>query len=901
MQNLRSHITKSFPSRRVALWVALLYLHSLMLVCTRAEVSPLTTPASITDRPVNLQPGLVAAALAGPMKDVQEIVFASCGPAGRGGPWYSTYGFSMNGDKRGGPNTLEEFAKGRDKVIGTFQKAANCRLTKLNLRTGAATILVDEPKGGIRDPFVDYDGKRIIFSRQQGGTNRSHLWEIKADGSGLRQLTGDDEDDIEPIALPNGEIIFSSTRQHRTVPCGWAQVATLHRCDRDGKNIRPISAGIEVNRHPWPLPDGTIVFTRWEYTHRYPNAFINLFSVRPDGTSQQVLLGNQADPRYPWIQNGHFPEAKPIPGTNKLVASYCPEHHSDDGEGFICTIDLSKGPDDWSALRCFADYDEAVTYPGPPEVDNHERFRRLLQADSHMRGRFRDPYPFSEDCFLVCRKNQIMVMNGKGACEAIYTDVKAATVNEPRPIVARPAPPLVPDRVDYSKTTGTFLLADAYHGRDMATVKPGDIAKILVLEETPRPVNGDDTCPGGVDMQTQNPLRILGTVPVEVDGSAYFEVPANRSMVFRLLDKNDKSIKMMRSWVGVMPGEQASCVGCHEYHKEATVSLPPRRAFGRRASVIQPIIGVPAIIDFHRDIQPILDRACVSCHNPQKAEGRLSLVEHAGLSFTHGYSELTQRHFVFGGGSGMGRDLPYSEGSGTSLLLQILERGHYDVKLNDKDRNLLRLWVDTGHFYSGVYASLRNGRLFQAMDKLMDKEKEVLTRRCDQCHVQGKRGGIAPWPCSDNGDYMPDLTARDAFWDLTAPEQSLLLRAPLAKAAGGLAWCRQADARSKTGKPSDPAAAPAAVFADTKDPDYQRLLAKITEMADWHRRNPRYYQPGFKPAPEYTFMMQMYGILPRDFQAGVTPLDPYALEERYYQSLWLPGQRTAVPVPGRKP
>jgi hypothetical protein len=890
----------SFLARRVALLGALIYVFFLALVCARAEVPPLTPPASITDRPVNLQPGLAAAALAGPMKGVQEIVFASCGPKGRGTPWYSTYGFAIAG-KSGGPTTVEEVAKGRDKVLGAFQTAADCRLTKLNLRTRAITVLVDEPKGGIRDPFVDYDGQRILFSRQEGGTNRWRLWEIKADGSGLRQLTNDDEDDIEPVALPNGEIIFSSTRQHRMVPCGWTQIATLHRCDRDGRNIRPISAGIEVNRHPWPLPDGKIVFTRWEYTHRFVNAFINLFSVEPDGTSQQVLFGNQADPRYPWIQNGHFPEAKPIPGTTKLVASYCPEHHSNDGEGFICTIDLSKGPDDWSALRLFADYDESVTYPGPAEADNHERFRRLLQADSHMRGRFRDPYPFSEDCFLVCRQDQIMVMNGKGACEAIHAAGKGVTVNEPRPIVARPAPPVMPERVDYTKTTGTFLLMDAYHGRDMATVKPGDIAKLLVLEETPRPVAGDDTCPGGVNMNSQNPLRILGTVPVEPDGSAHFEVPAGRSIVFALLDKKDKSIKMMRSWVGVMPGEQASCVGCHEYRKEAAAPLPPRQAFGRPASVIQPIVGVPAIIDFHRDIQPILDRACVSCHSPQKPEGRLSLVEHAGLSFTHGYSELTQRFFAPSGAYGMGRDLPYAEGSATAPLLQLLERGHYDVKLDGNDRNRLRLWIDTGHFYSGVYASLRNGRLFYAMDKLMDKETEVLARRCDQCHVQGKRAGTSPWPRNGNDDYAADRTARDAFWDLTAPEQSLLLRAPLAKEAGGLAWCRQADARSKTGKPSDPAAAPVSVFADTKDPDYQRLLVKITEMADWLKRNPRFYQPGFKPSPEYVFMMQMYGVLPRDFQAGTTPVDPYALEERYYQSFWLPGQRTVTPVAGQKP
>lgn len=383
--------------------------------------------------PARERPEILSRAKETCLKGIRYLVFNTC--EHRGSPWYSTYGYNLVETKRGGPSTVAEFENGPDKnekvlTISNPQKGA---LYRLDLETGEAKALVNEPAGGVRDPFVDWDRQRIFFSRRKEGEPRWHLWKINLDGSGATQLTAEDDDDIEPVSLPDGSLIFASTRQHRTVPCAWTQVATLHRMEPDG-TIRPISAGIEVNRHPWPLPDGRIVFTRWEYTHRNANSFMQLFTVHPDGTGQQVLFGNSPDPAFPQIHNGHFPEAKPIPGTESLIAIYCPEHHSSDGAGFLCKIDTRPGPDDWSAMQIITGFDPNTQYPGPADVPNHERYRRQVQKDLGMGGPdlYRDPYPVAAGNYLVCYKNRILLMDDHGDYALVYQDPGGATVNEPR-------------------------------------------------------------------------------------------------------------------------------------------------------------------------------------------------------------------------------------------------------------------------------------------------------------------------------------------------------------------------------------------------------------------------------------------------------------------------------------
>ena len=388
----------------------------------------------------------------------------------------------------------------------------------MNLRTGALTVLLNDSGGGVRDPALSYDAKKILFSYRKGGTHRYHLYEIKTDGSGLRQLTDGDFDDIEPCYLPDGGIAFCSTRSYRWVNCWHVQSTTLYRCDADGKNAYRLSENIEPDNAPAVLPDGRILYTRWEYVDRHNTAFHDLWVVNPDGTGHMVYWGNQ----HAKILFGSATlDARPIPDTADVVA-ISGGHGTPEHNGFLVRINPGFGPDGDLGLslinRGFAAGGTMIHYEST--------------------GGWRDPYPITEDCHLVACLRALYVMNGKGEFESFYRLPEPAGseaeiqrrvwVHEPRPLVPRQREPILPSRMDRTQTTGRMLLQDVSHGRQMTgRIKPGEIASLLLLENLPRPVGVNNTQPltwcGSWSL-----ARILGVVPVEPDGSAYFEVPAMR-------------------------------------------------------------------------------------------------------------------------------------------------------------------------------------------------------------------------------------------------------------------------------------------------------------------------------------------------------------------------------------
>ena len=212
-------------------------------------------------------------------------------------------------------------------------------------------------------------------------------------------------------------------------------------------------------------------------------------------------------------------------------------------------------------------------------------------------------------------------MDGQGRFEIVYSvpGKKGDWLHEPRPLIARPRPPILADRTDPAQATGTLVLQDVYRGRQMEGVRRGTVKKLLIVEELPKPVSFSDVQDPTIGQH--NLERTLGTVPVESDGSAHFEAPANRSLVFLALDANDRCVKPMRSFVTLMPGETVGCVGCHERRSLTPLDAGKLaiRAAGRPPSRIQPLdLTRYDIIDWHRDIQPILDAHCLSCHSAEK-------------------------------------------------------------------------------------------------------------------------------------------------------------------------------------------------------------------------------------------------------------------------------------------
>ena len=781
-------------------------------------------------------------------REVEEIVFAVRQP-GKDRHWYANFGYFAFDPER------KAYGQGG-------------RLCRLNLRTGRVTVLLDDPPGGIRDPQVSYDGKKILFSYRKGGTPNYLLYEIQADGAGLRQLTDGPWDDIEPTYLPDGGILFCSSRCRRWVNCWPTQVAVLHCSDCDGRNIRILSSNNEHDNTPWVMPDGRLLFTRWEYVDRSEVAYHHLWTANPDGTAQMVFFGNM----HPGLA---MLDAKPIPGTRKVVASFSPEHGQREHDGHVTIVDPAAGPDATSFAH------------------------RVSQGAD-----FRDPYPFSEDGFLVAQRSSILFMDGQGATTLLYALPDAERragleCHEPRPLRGRPREPLLTTRSEPARSTGILVLSDVTRGRNMRGVKPGEIKELLVLETLPKPINftgsGDPISYNG----TFTLERVLGTVPVEADGSASFELPALRSFFFVALDAEGMAVKRMQSFLTLQPGETLGCVGCHENRNETAYRTSNPLALSRPPSRVQPIPGIPEILDFPRDIQPILDQHCLSCHDYDPHDtihgpraGGVILSGDRGPFFSHSFWMLTVRR-QFSDGRNLPRSnyAPRTLGSAASPLLRMLDGRHYEARLTPHEQAMLRLWIETGAPYAGTYAALGTGMIGAYREDALDRSdlewpavkaaEPVLERRCGTCHAGPRRLpaspsddlGMAPWQ-SNFADPRTRFS-RHLLYNLTRPEKSLLLLAPLAKEAGGYGLC------VGVGKKS------AAVFPDTGDPDYRILLQSVLAAQGALQRMKRFDMPGFRPGPEYIREMVRYEILSSTLQPDA-PINAYATDRAYWESCWHP-------------
>ena len=776
---------------------------------------------AVPDATSGYKPGpMLQRFLDGPMAEIDEIVFAVRVP-GRD-HWYVTFG--NYSDHSLNPPQQLGFKK-EDGVYWGYAEGG--RLCRMNLRTGRLKVILEDRRGGIRDPQLHYDGRKILFSYRKGGEHPFHLYEINIDGSGLRQLTDGPDDDIEPTYCPDGSIVFCSSRCRRFVNCWYTRVAALYRCDGDGKNVRMLSSNLDHDNTPWVLPDGRILYMRWEYVDRSQVHFHHLWTMNPDGTSQMVYYGNQHG-------GVAMLDAKPIPGTNKVVSSFSPGHGRPEHYGHVTVVDPRRGP------------------------DHQPSARNVTQ-----RSNWKDPYALSEDCFLVADSRGIHVMDGQGNNQLIYqlpAPERRLHCHEPRPLKSRPREQVIPARTNLAAKTGRLILEDIYRGRSMQGIKKGEIKKLLVLEQVPKPVNFS----GGMEPLTIGGTftlaQIVGTVPVEPDGSAHMELPALRSLFFVALDENDKAVKRMHSFVTLQPGETTSCVGCHEQRMGAPHPINTDLAALRRLPrPVEPISDVPRVMDFTRDVQPILDRHCVECHNPDRREGKVDLTGDKTARYTISYLTMQTRGLVSDGrNQPYGNRPPRSYGSATSRLMTLIDGSHYEAKLSDHERKTIRLWIETSGTYPGTYASLGCG--FYPVD--LARCGAGIAQRCGACHsrqtADGRKARTLP-PLRGVGNGTGPLM------NLSRPEKSYLLRAPLAKQAGGLALCKET------------------VFADTDDPLYGQMLSAIAAAQQRLQQGKRFDMPGFRPNQHYIREMQRFGFLPKDLEPD-DPIDVYAVDRAYWDS-----------------
>jgi hypothetical protein len=819
--------------RGFSLAISLVCAASALGVPSPATADAATKPAGAVD----YRPGpLLTKLLEGPMAEakVEEIVFAVRVP-GRD-HWYVTFG--NYADYSETPAKALGFKK-EDGVYWGYGEGG--RLCRLNLRTGELTAILDDPRGGVRDPQMHYDGKKILFSYRPGGSHTFHLYEINVDGTNLVQLTDGPDDDIEPTYCPDGNIVFCSSRCRRFVNCWYTRVATLYHCDGEGKNIRMLSSNNDHDNTPWVLPDGRLIYMRWEYVDRSQVHFHHLWTTNPDGTGQMIYYGNMTG-------GIAMLDAKPIPGTKKVIASFSPGHGRPEHLGPLAIVDPTAGPDEPSSVR-------------------------YLTKETDWRAQWKDPYAISEDCFLAADPRGIFVIDGQGNTEMVYQlpeeERKQLHVHEPRPLHSRPRERVIPPRTNLDKPTGRLVLEDIYRGRKMSSVRPGSIKKLLVLKQLPKPVNFS----GGMQPLTIGGTftlpQVLGTVPVEPDGSAFVELPALQSLFFVALDEEEKPVKRMHSFVVLQPGELTGCVGCHEQRTEAPLGISrDLMALRRSPSQIEAIAGVPQVMDFPRDIQPILDKHCVECHSPDRFEGQVDLTGDKTPMYTMSYYAM--QSLV---SDGRNRDAsnyePYQIGSAASRLMDFLDGSHYDVKISEQERTMIRIWIEASACYPGTYASLATGTYYAPIPF------HEVSQRCGSCHVkqrydeqQKKNVPVVRFGRSTS-------THAGTTYNISRPEKSFILLAPLAKEAGGLGLCSEIS------------------FKDTSDPLYRSILASIQVAHQQLMEGKRFDMPGFRPNEHYIREMQRFGFIPKDLGPD-DPIDVYAVDRAYWDSFEYQPQTTTA-------
>jgi hypothetical protein len=345
-----------------------------------------------------------------------------------------------------------------------------------------------------------------------------------------------------------------------------------------------------------------------------------------------------------------------------------------------------------------------------------------------------------------------------------------------------------------------------------------------------------------------------------------------------------------------MPGETISCIGCHEQRIDTPSGLNPvMQAMRRPASKITPLKHNKYVYDFPRDVQPILDRHCVRCHSPEKPEGRILLNGDNGPVYSVSYFTLFSRRLVVDGRNGHGNSAPRTVGDSASPLMKLLDGSHYEVNVSEEERETIRNWINVGGFYPGTYAAIGVGMLLPneyrdpGFRKALGESDAVLKKRCMGCHHN-------QLPAIDRGTHGWNERQYTKPWDvvynthtlynMTRPEHSTILLAPLAKHAGGWGGSPDTKGIKPRGRQVTKASRCPTIFRSTRDPGYQKILNMITKAAAYFEKDKRWNMPGFKPHPIYVREMKKFGILPDDFTLRTDNVDVYEVDRRYWESQW---------------
>jgi len=526
--------------------------------------------------------------------------------------------------------------------------------------------------------------------------------------------------DMDPCYLPNGKIIFASTRTQGIVFCSpGASVTTLHVMDADGKNLRRLSESPVSETAPSMMEDGRVLYTRWEYVDKGLGNGQALWTVRPDGSGVDHFYKNNT------IWPAGMSSARGIPGSRKIVTIGGGHHFT--AVGTVVLVDARRSRRTAEAMTCLT---PELGYPplyGYPKT----RF-----------GTFMDPYPFSEKLFLVSHKLGVKREGGSGygiyALDSwgnraeIYRDPKLSCF-QATPLRPRPTPTELASLADIKEQTSladvpeeakqaTLFIQDIYQG--MTGIERGRVKYVRVTGalQWPWSENGISWRIGiHADPHRK---RIYGIAKVHEDGSCYFKAPANKNLFFQALDENYMVLQHMSTFVNLMPGERRSCVGCHELRRNA-----PGIAGARPLAMnypVQPLVPQPGdkgvrMVHYEADVQPALDKHCVGCHSGENAKGRLDLSGVATTRYNRSYENIINRGLVnyrdcMGGRAGFRSVPPLTHGSHRSKLVDRIRKAPCKSNLTQEEFIKIVTWIDVNVPYYGTYHGKRDPKHKDAPD-----------------------------------------------------------------------------------------------------------------------------------------------------------------------------------------
>ncbi|MBC8373800.1 MAG: SUMF1/EgtB/PvdO family nonheme iron enzyme [Planctomycetes bacterium] len=591
---------------------------------------------------------------------------------------------------------------------------------------------------------LHWDARKLLYTAT-GLANRGHqLFEVdlpvKLDPKTklpvvreIETITEKDVSNYDACYSPDDSILFVSTATMNGVPCirGGSPIGNIYRRKPDGAVDR-LTNDQDHDWHPTVLPNGRIMYLRWDYTDT-PHAYNRIvFSMNPDGTGQAAMYGSNS---Y-WPNSTFYP--KPVPGSSTKFVGAVTGHHAGTTGGMFL-FDTAQGTFETDGV--------VQQIPGYKK----EVFARIADGLGYNSPNITSSHPLSEKYFLAA------CWPGKGMQQGIYLmdafdnglalcSIAGRNLLEPTPWARRTRPPVIPDKTDPKATTGTVVLNNVYLGRGTAGVPKGTIKSLRVYtyNYAMRRMGGQ---PDRVGLDGPWDVRaIIGTVPVEDDGSASFTVPAMTPIAIQPLDEEGKAVQLMRSWFTCRPGEVLSCIGCHE--DTNTVPEPVAvKAAKRKPSEIAPWYGPVRGFDFNREVQPMLDKYCISCHNAKttskdsggrkipnltfapdiQADTNKDLIEQidnpvlykdkvtrkkgggfGGSHFSPAYLEL----FRFARSATLESDLhpltTWDYHADQTKLVQMPKKGHHGVRLNREGWDRIITWIDLNTPGHGTWGEVTN-------------------------------------------------------------------------------------------------------------------------------------------------------------------------------------------------